>query len=192
MLRTTLTPSQREQIIKILCEAFDANKSVNFVIKQDAKRAKRLQTLMKYSLFKGEQAGRVYLNKAENTCAIVLNSSIKTTSLKSIIWDIRLVISCIGISNVFNVLKRERELKKLHPSHAYMHLWYIGVLNSSQGKGLGSELLQEIIKQAKQEKLPIYLETSTARNFPFYEKNGFETLNTLTTLGYILKIFYKK
>ncbi len=192
MFRTRLSPFQREQIIKILCESFEDNKSVNFVVKQDHKKDKRLKLLMRYSLFMGEHFGHIYLNKEENACAILLDSRLKSTNLQSIGWDIRLVLSCIGITNVFKVLKREGELKKLHPTQPYIHLWYIGVLKENQGKGIGSNVLKEIEVLSKQESLPIYLETSTERNFPFYEKNGFETKNTLNSLGYLLKVFYKK
>lgn len=181
----------KSRIIDILCESFYDNKSVNFVVKQDHKKDKRLRVLMEYSYFIGENFGKIYLNDDKSACAILIDPSKKKTTFKSIVWDIKLLISCIGIANVSNVMKREKEIKKNHPTIDFIHLWYIGVSTNNQGKGIGTSLMNEIIQDYKKKNQPIYLETSTTKNFPFYERLGFEKVAEIDTLGYPLMMYLK-
>lgn len=183
---------EKKVVIDILCKSFSENKSVKFVVKQDSKRELRTKKLMEYSYFHGKKFGRIYISKDEKACAIVLMPSQKKTSIKSILWDLKLVFGCMGISNVKKVLKREGEIKKHHPNFPFLHLWYIGVDPSFQGRAKGTEMMSQIIHDAKELNLPIYLETSTERNFPFYEKLGFKMISEINNLGYPLKMYLKE
>ncbi|MGV3609650.1 MAG: GNAT family N-acetyltransferase [Fluviicola sp.] len=182
---------ERKIVTEILYKSFLENKSVNFVVKQDHKRELRIKKLMEYSYFQGTQFGRVYVSKDQKACAIVLIPSKKKTTLKSILWDLKLVFGCMGVSNVKKVLKREGEIKRHHPDFPFLHLWYIGVDPPFQGRAKGTEMMARIIHDAKELNLPIYLETSTERNFPFYEKLGFKLISEINNLGYPLKMYLK-
>lgn len=48
------------------------------------------------------------------------------------------------------------------------------MIPESQGRGVGGKLLSDIIDDAKSLERPIYLETSTTENIPFYEKYGLQ------------------
>lgn len=181
----------RITVVDILYHSFKENKSVDFVVKQDKRKDKRLRTLMEYSYYQGSRHGTIYLNENKTACAITLNSIKQKTTLKDIYWDLKLVVECIGITRVFKVLKRESLIKKNHPNFKYVHLWYIGVLPNHQGKGLGGMLMTEIMNNASEKCLPIYLETSAERNFKFYENLGFTLTNINSDLGYSLHIYLK-
>jgi len=70
------------------------------------------------------------------------------------------------------------------------YLWFIGVDPDQQNKGIGSSLIKEVIEEAHSQQRPVYLETSTLKNIPWYEKFGFKIYNELN-LGYRL-YFMKK
>jgi ribosomal protein S18 acetylase RimI-like enzyme len=184
--------TRKQIVIEILYKSFLENRSVNFAVKQDSKREARIKKLMEYSYFQGEQFGEIYLSKDQNACAIILIPSRKKTTLKSIVWDLKVVFNCMGILNVSKVLKREREIKKHHPHFPFLHLWYIGVNPEFQGQARGTELMARIIHDAKALHLPIYLETSNPKNFPFYEKLGFKMISEIDNLGYPLKMYLKE
>lgn len=175
--------SDKLLVVDILSKSFDKNKSINFVIKQDSKRKKRIEILMEYSFFMGMNFGNVFISDDNNSCAILLNN--KKTSLKSFFWDIKLVLKVIGFQNIIKVLKREKKIKLKQPKESFVHLWYLGVSPKHQGKGIGTELLINIKKHYQ--KSNIYLETSTLSNIPFYKKNGFIIINQID-LGYKLFI----
>ena len=65
------------------------------------------------------------------------------------------------------------------------YLWFIGVDPKEQNKGTGSTLLKDVIHQASLKNRSVYLETSTSKNIPWYEKFGFKIYNELD-LGYRL------
>jgi len=178
-------------IVEILYQSFKENYSVNYVVKQDHRKEKRLRTLMKYSYYQGVRNGRIYLNKDKTACAIILNSTKKKTNLQDIYWDVKLVFKCIGLMRIFKVLKRESLIKKNHPKFEHIHLWYIGVLPEHQGNGNGRSLMTKIINDAFESGLPIFLETSTVRNFKFYENLGFHLEKINSDLGYSLHTYLK-
>lgn len=184
-----MNQTDENHIIAILTQAFHDNKSTNFVIKQDKKKTKRFRTLIKYSIFYGEYFGEVFLSNDKTACYITLDSTKKKTTLKSIFWDLRLIFQCVGLSNVSKVLKREALIKANHPKDGFMHLWYIGVLPSEQGKGKGSLMMKSIIEKSKMANKKVCLETSVEQNFGFYTSLGFKEENTIQQLGYALKMY---
>lgn len=46
-----------------------------------------------------------------------------------------------------------------------------------KGKGIGSKLLDNVIREADQSNYPIYLENTKEENIPFYKKHGFQVLS---------------
>jgi len=176
---------------RILLESFYTNKSVNFVVNQNGNKDKRLKILMNYSIFMGENFGKIYLTEDEKACAIVIDPSKKRMSLKRVMWDLKLTFFVIGLRNLKKVMVRETTLKKYHPNTPFIHLWYIGVKNKEQSKGYGSKLLQQIIKDYNDK--DIYIETSTERNFSFYKNHNFELIDDLEKdLGYHLCMYLYK
>lgn len=106
--------------------------------------------------------------------------------------DVKLLFSVIGLSRLFKILKREKTIKAKQPKSDFIHLWYIGVLNSHQNKGEGSKILKEFLELKKNENIPFYLETSTKRNLNFYKKFGFELVEEIRDeLPYTLYLFAK-
>lgn len=182
----------KERIISILTESFAENPSVNYVVKQDKKRMARIASLMEYSYFQGKVGGDLFYNAQEFACAIVIDPEKRKPFFKSVWWDLKLVFQCIGIRNVRKVLKRQKLIKLHHPSSNHVHLWYIGVDPTHQGKGFGSTLLTEIIKAYKSKGKHIILETSNPKNFPFYERHGFTCVAELTDFKSPLRVYELK
>ena len=58
----------------------------------------------------------------------------------------------------------------------FLYLFFIGVATAHQGQGYGRVLLDEVIRIAEQDNLPVYLETETEANVRLYEYFGFTVL----------------
>ena len=84
----------KKLIIDILCKAFDKNHSVNFVVKQDAKRLNRIKALMEYSFDICFQFGDIFLSDDKLACALILYPDKQKTT---IILDLKLLLNCIGL-----------------------------------------------------------------------------------------------
>jgi len=165
--------------IHILTTSFDDNKSVNYVVKQDAKRVERMEKLMEYALKVSKAFGRVWISNDQNAVALVVYPHQKKTTFSSLRWDVELALNVVGISNVAKVARREERIHEHLPKTPFAHLWFVGVAPEAQGQGVGTKFLQEILNHYDQEQLPVYLETSTERNLPLYQRLGFEIYNTI-------------
>ena len=66
----------------------------------------------------------------------------------------------------------------IHPSgRAHEYLWMIGVAPDSQGRGLGTALVQHVLDRCDREGVAAYLEASNARSRALYERLGFDLLD---------------
>lgn len=175
----------RSKVVNILTKAFDNNLSVNYIVKQDKHRIKRIKSLMEYSFDICSKYGKVYLSDNESACALVLFPESKKNNLWTIGKDIELISKSIGFSNIFKALKRESKIKTAQLKGDIYYLWFIGVDPSDQNKGLGTELLSMLMNKAEQMGRTVCLETSTDRNIPWYQKNGFQIYSKID-LGYEL------
>jgi predicted N-acetyltransferase YhbS len=61
----------------------------------------------------------------------------------------------------------------LDPDEFHVHLGPIGVAPESQGRGVGTALMQRYIDHLDQEKAAGYLETDRTENVEFYKRFGF-------------------
>ena len=164
--------------------------SINFVVKQDKKRSQRIYHLMEYQCKMALQFGEIFLSDDQKACVLFLDSEKKKKSLKTILWDIKLVIVCIGLRNVLNIIKREKILKQHHPKVSFLHLWIMGTRPECRGQGIGTKLLNEVLAYYGTVK-PIYLETTTKSNRDFYKKAGFEIFDETHILNYPLYFLLK-
>lgn len=169
--------NDKSLVVDILTKSFDTNLSVNYIIKKGGNREKRLRALMDYSFEMCMAFGDVFLSDDDKACALIIYPDKKKSTLKSTLWDIKLIIQAVGLSNISKTLKREKLISSIQPKIPMLYLWFIGVDPAEQGGGIGSKLLQEIIDYSNSSNRPIYLETSTVKNLPWYDKFGFETYN---------------
>jgi hypothetical protein len=183
------TYKDKDRIIDILAASFDDNQSVNYISKQDKKRSQRIRKLMAYSFEVCYLFGEIFLTEDKKACALVLYPDKKTTTVKTILLDLQLIFSCIGIENIKKALDREAKIKQLQPKVLMCYLWFIGVDPEYQNEGIGSKLLENIIKDSEYKERPVYLETSTLKNLPWYKKLGFQIYNELD-LSY--RLFFLK
>ncbi|MCW7942182.1 acetyltransferase [Streptomyces hygroscopicus] len=67
-----------------------------------------------------------------------------------------------------------RLMAESHPAdRAHEYLWMIAVAPRLQGRGLGTALIRHVLHRCDGERLPAYLEASSARSTRLYERLGF-------------------
>jgi ribosomal protein S18 acetylase RimI-like enzyme len=161
------------RVVQLLGASFINNQSVNYIVRQDHKRKKRIVALMDYSFEICHRFGEVWLSEDRVGAALILYPQLKHTNLQSIWLDIKLISTAIGIGRVFRALRRESQIQAKHPKGPVAYLWFIGIDPGAQRQGIGTRLLQELIIRSEQEYLPLLLETSTVTNLPWYQQFGF-------------------
>lgn len=165
--------TDKDLIVNILVSSFDDNKSVNYIIRQDSKRIERIKRLMEYSYDVCNMFGDIFLTEDKKGCALLILPDKKRTSIKSILLDAKFALTCLGLSNINKAMIREAKLKQVHPNGLVYYLWFIGVDAANQNKGIGTQLLRDVISEGQKQNRTICLETSTLKNVPWYEKFGF-------------------
>lgn len=68
-----------------------------------------------------------------------------------------------------------RRIESRHPQTPHWYLSELGVRERSQGRGLGSKLMFEMLALCDRKRIPVYLESSTERSRALYERHGFAT-----------------
>jgi ribosomal protein S18 acetylase RimI-like enzyme len=71
----------------------------------------------------------------------------------------------------------ELQLHQTTASEPHWYLAMLGVLPECQGQGIGGKLIQPVLQEADQTKMPCYLETSTSAAVRFYQRYGFEIVH---------------
>lgn len=190
MMKATM--QDKATVVSLLSEAFEGNKSVNYIVRQDGKRLERIRSLMEYSFLTCLDSGKVYLSDDGRCCALVLFPDRKRTTLKSILRDLTLIFSVTGLGSVFKVLRRESLIKKRYPADKKMYyIWFMGCDPVFQGRGLGTAMLSFLLEDAARMNRTVYLETSTERNITWYQKLGLSIYSKLD-FGYVLYCFRKE
>jgi GNAT superfamily N-acetyltransferase len=79
-------------------------------------------------------------------------------------------------SEIFALME---QMGPYHPHEPHWYLPLIGVLPAVQGRGYGSALLATSLARCDADGVPAYLEATSVRNVPLYERHGFVRLGTI-------------
>ncbi|WP_029209394.1 GNAT family N-acetyltransferase [Aquimarina agarilytica] len=183
------TYSDKKHIVAILHSAFepihDPN-SINFIVKQDAKRSERIRVLMEYLFDDCMAFGEVLLSDNKNACILLKYPHKQKLTLNYILWQVKLAFKCIGLGGVYKVLKRQATLKKHHIKDPYIHPVIMGAKNEVRGFGIGVRLIKQLIDYYSDNELPVIIETTTDENLKMYKRFGFEVFKEIKTKDFPL------
>jgi GNAT superfamily N-acetyltransferase len=78
-----------------------------------------------------------------------------------------------------DVAKVFEKMGSYHPNEPHWYLPLIGVDPRLQGTGVGSALLKHGLLACDRDNKPAYLDSSSPRNIPLYQRHGFELLGEI-------------
>ena len=168
------TKSDKKLVVQIITETFEQNPGVNWLLKQGGDRKKKIKRLAEFTFVKARIRNGVFVSSNSKGVAICYKFNVRKFSLSELYYELKFSLTSINISRIPKVLKRENYRKKQRPqSGKYLYFWFLGVL--SGGGNAVFELRDGIFEMAKNEHLPIYMETAVERNKLIYERYGFRT-----------------
>ena len=74
-------------------------------------------------------------------------------------------------------------LEQHHPAEEHRYLWFVGARPERQGEGLGSRLLDSMLRRCDRDGTPAYLEATSDDNRRLYERHGFAVVERLSVDG---------
>ncbi len=81
-------------------------------------------------------------------------------------------------AEVFSLFEK---MDRCHPEEPHWYLPMIGVDPSQQHKGVGSALMEHVLRRCDQERRLAYLESTSAASMRLYQRHGFAVLHTVRT-----------
>lgn len=173
-----IAESQYHDAVAVLAQAFYNDPTVQFAHPDPGRRRAWLNHTYAMHVRSGLRYGEVYVSSDVSGAAIWLQPGKAPVTVSQMVqmgavaWMLR---SGLGVTR--RCLAWVEASKKLHKQCLTVDHWYLaflGVDPSRQGQGIGSALLQPVLKRADADGLCCYLDTSSPRALRLYERNGFE------------------
>ena len=175
-----LQSDQQQPAAEMLSRAFFNDPLMVYYLPDEARRERVLPTLMlaslRYCLYYGEVFTTDHLEGA--ACWLPPGG----TSLN--IWG--LIRSGLGVVSLTLGFEAFRRIQQIEPGVDRIHRaslpgphWYLMILGvdpSRQGQGIGGQLIETKMAEARKAGLPCYLETMTENDVVFYRKHGFDVV----------------
>lgn len=178
-------PADADIVSQTLADAFADDPVVTWLLPRTMSRrdwrVRRLWTLTAHSYLRQDKP--VYLTADGHGAALWAPPGTWVPPLSEQLRDLPRMLPVFG-RNVVQASKLQSQMVTAHPKRpAHWYLYAIGTRVESQGRGLGSALLREVLDKVDEAGEPAYLESSNIRNVPLYERHGFVVLDELTITG---------
>jgi GNAT superfamily N-acetyltransferase len=177
----TATKDQIAECGEVLARAFHDDPLMEYIVPDDAKRARWLRWFMTKGAHYAHHYGQVDTTgaKVEGGAIWLPPDDVKLTVPRMARTGMLAFPLKFGFGTFRRFLSAMNHAEHLHDRDLPERHWYLlilGVDPPRQGQGVGGALMQPILARADDEGLPCYLETAKARNVSFYEKHGFEVI----------------
>lgn len=163
-------PVQRDPVMDILALAFSTDPAVRYMFPTAAGYLANFSKLATAMAGSALAAGTAWVADDGAAAALWLAPGAEP--------DVEGIIAVVGEAVAperQEVLGQLGELMgRYHPTEPHWYLSMIGVDPSRQGQGLGAALLKAGLQRCDEDGLPAYLESSSPKNVPLYERHGFE------------------
>jgi ribosomal protein S18 acetylase RimI-like enzyme len=162
-------------VTETLSRAFFDDPVMAWVFEQADERLEQLRAWMGLSLDAGATRGHLYTVGDRRAAALW---SPPDVTIFDDFWGPQiasLMTELIG-DEAGPKLRGLMRMVASHPPEPHFYLMILGTHPESQGEGLGGALLEPLLERCDAQGLVAYLESSNARNLPFYERHGFEVM----------------
>jgi ribosomal protein S18 acetylase RimI-like enzyme len=172
----TIVPAIRDQeprLLDILVESFDRDPIVNWMVLQDERRKERLRAFFQMWLrLRSYEAGEVLTTPQAEGVFLWLPSQKVQASWREQLAQTLTFLKFCGLRNSRRVLSLFDVLAKEHPPEPHIYVQILGVDPRCRGKGIATDLFNEVIDMAERRGLPCYGETSVELNLDIWGRFG--------------------
>ena len=170
----TAGPSERGAIADALSDAFFDDPVWAWVLPDEGSRRRRLAGLFAV-LLRGhyEALGGVFTTPEHAGASLWAPPGKAVVPVTTVLRYAPWLGRALGRRSLV-ALRALTRVEHEHPTEPHWYLGVLGTRTASQGKGIGSALLEPVLRRCDDEGIPAYLESSKERNIPFYRRHGFE------------------
>jgi len=175
-----VTPSNQRGAADALAAAFLTDPLFKYVIPDEIER-RRWLALLKAELVRQNVASghsRVAVDDEGRVAGTMCAGPYPPAFWDSLIMNVKLFLLPRpwepNLRYMVKILTYLKIWERMHCKETHYYVYTIGVHPLDQHRGLGRRLMHSLIDTSEREGIPIYLETQTASNVPFYESLGFD------------------
>lgn len=143
-----------------------------------------MRLLMEYLFEKSLRFGEVYISDNDQSCILLKFPHREKTTFKTIYWDMKLALNCIGIWCVLKVLKRQKITERNYPSKPHIRPMIMGTIDENKGNGTAARMMLKLINTHKDNHLPVVVDAAAEPNVRLYQKCGFKIIGKEEGLGF--------
>lgn len=170
-------PDEMERIAAALTIAFSADPACRWLYRDPAQYLKHFPEFVQAFGGNALQHGSALLSEAGAALWFPPGEGPDEEAL------IDLIERSVGAAERTAVLALFSEMARWHPVAPHWYLPLIGVEVGWQGRGYGTAMIRPILDRCDAEGLPAYLEATSPRNRPLYERLGFKAIGVIDAGG---------
>jgi hypothetical protein len=178
--------------LKILEEAFSLNPTFLWLIGKNRFSVKRLRCLCTYCLKMSLLKRTGYISSDGYGIAVVSDNECKAPFFKALALQLYLVHNCIGWHRIYKAIQRELLMKRILSKAKGFHFLILAVMRGPRGSGTAGELKEAVFEMSRRKGLPVYSETTIAKNKVVYERYGFRVYADCTLPGADFTVWFMK
>jgi GNAT superfamily N-acetyltransferase len=177
-----LTAADRDAAARMLARAFDDDPVARYVFPGHRVRPAGLRSFFGIQLrHMFLPAGESYVSDDVGSAALWVPPGRPPLSAAAALRLVPLLRHTRGRTP--RTLRLLAAIDSRHPPQPHFYLGVLGTDPPAQGRGLGSAVVEPVLRRCDAEGIPAYLESSKERNVPFYRRHGFEVTEELRLPG---------
>jgi GNAT superfamily N-acetyltransferase len=165
-----------DRLARLLTKAFLNDPVIDWLARAGPERPSGLEAFFLWLLHKcAIPAGEAWMSDDGAACAIWMPPGIPAwpAGLFEQLKLLPLFLQMCGIGRIVRGAAISGALERAHPREMHFYLTFMAVDPAFQGMGLGSAILGATLRRIDETGMPAYLENSSRRNTPLYERGGF-------------------
>jgi ribosomal protein S18 acetylase RimI-like enzyme len=179
-------PEDAAGLAALFTAAFLDDPVMDWMARSGPKRISGLEAFFFRLLYRRAiPAGEVWMSDDGAACTIWLPPGLSAWPA-GVVAQLRLLplfVKLCGFGRLARGGTLSGAMEKAHPLERHFYLFFMAVHPSTQGKGLGSAILEATLKRIDQARMPAYLENSNLKNARLYERAGFAAQKNIAPDG---------
>jgi ribosomal protein S18 acetylase RimI-like enzyme len=176
-----LTMDDFERSVEVLAKAFQTDPLWQWLVPDEAKRARYLPNFYRAFVRAGIRSEQVYGAGNPVEGVATWSKPGQEVSFGGLIGVdfLKLIFSPFIVAfarTAFPIFSRFEVMQRQYAPEPHFYLNNIGVLPEAQGKGLASKLIRPFLNEAEAQGVGVYTETMTPSNVGLYEHYGFRVM----------------
>ncbi len=189
-----LDPSQQKQAANIIAASFYDYPVFKFYFPDPKRRTRYLAWYLGNVVKCALRYGEVYTTPQVSGVVFILPPGHTKISLWEYVQNgFLLTPFLLGFTKYKQSMECEEfgaaQHERIMQDRPHYYLWGLAVDPKQKRSGIGSALMEPILKKADIEKKPIYLETHDEKNVAYYQRMGFYLVHSDTITKYNLSIW---